>query len=298
MKTLALAFALLAASSVAAEQSAGLDPLISLVENAATPSLDASLPRTAIDAGPEAIPYLKHVLTAGTPEKVSIASAALMYIGGDEAIAALRDEYDRTKSLVAKNVLCIALAARGTREDRDFLMRSLQGKHIGDEWEPIVAAAFSLGVLHAKDALESLRTTAGDGKDGSAASDAASQAVRWIEHGPWKVQLPDQPDESDRIVAAALANGIPWPIDENTWVAARDKSAWHLDHDVWTMHSRDDAGASPMIGHSVHVNPAGDRAILSMGRLLGPLNGSGYDFVLRKVGGVWKVEAVIFAWIS
>ena len=54
----------------------------------------------------------------------------------------------------------------------------------------------------------------------------------------------------------------------------------------------------PTISFQVHIAPDSKKAICSVGLTFGPLNGGGYNFVLRKNVGVWKVIGVMQTWVS
>jgi len=281
----------------AADNSAQVGTIIEIIKSADIRTTnDRALIEAAIDAGPNAVaqitPYLK-----GNKNQQSAALVALAYIGGDTALTTLRRFYDRTHSTEAKAILCFALASRGSSDDRAFLIKSLVGEQFGDEWPPIVSAAFSLGLLRTHEALGALKATAAKEK-GSIASDAASEAIRWIEHGRWEVELPPSASLPDKAIAAALSNGVPRSNESTAFFDKRRGRIWSQKNGDWSYRQGAPERDLPSITFDVHFNPQSTRAIVSVGLMFGPLNGVGYDYLLRSDGNTWDVEGIVFTWIS
>ena len=272
--------------------------LVTLIQSAENDEIDTVLVRAATDATPaelaKAIPWLR------SPKESERAAArvVLAYGGGERALTALQREYNRTRDTQAKALLCFALAARGSPEDRAFLIQSLRGEHFGDEWSPIVSAALALGVLRAREATVALRATVAK-EESSIASHAAEEALRWMTKGPWRVNssAPSE-SEADRVIAAAFVNGIPRTHESAQFFDAQRGGTWTLAGRVWKFQRGEHAEGVPTITLEPHINRQNTRAVLSVGLTFGPLNGSGYDYVFRKENGVWKVVGVLFTWIS
>lgn len=285
---LALVCAALAGQARAADQ---LEMILSDPDNVDSAE---KLPIAAVDAGPAAVPFLENQLSTATQDVRAFAAAALSYVGGDRAIDALRREYDRTHDMSLKVSLCVAAASRGSVEDRRFLVEALHGEVIGDEWAPIAAAALSLGVLHAAETTHALRDVVKRDPH-SIAGGNAETALRWIRHGPWRVELPADATSNDRVLAAALANGLPW-TEHATAFNREGNGSWALADGRWTL--RQQALTQSSVTYTVHLSPDGRRAILSIARVLGPLNASGFSYLMHEELGAWTVDSVLFSWIS
>jgi hypothetical protein len=273
-------------------------PLVQLIKasNDDSPN-DRTLIEAAIDASPGTASQVASFLKDGNESQRSAALVALAYMGGETALAALQRYYNRTNDTQAKTLLCFALAARGSGEDRALLMRSLAGEHIGDEWPPIVSSALSPGVLRAREATGALKTTAAK-EEGSIASHAASEALRWIEHGKWDVEREPSASQTDRAVAAVFINGVPRTEEATAFFEEERGRIWVLQNGTWKFRRGARPEGTPSITFNVHFNPQNTRALVSVGLTFGPLNGAGYDYLLRRDGDVWKVDGVLFTWIS
>ena len=270
--------------------------LANIISNPDNFEASQKLPQVAFDAGPPAIGYLESVLKSGSAEQQMFADAALVYVGGPAALDVLSKRNESAADVTTKTNLCIALASRGNSTDVEFLKASLRGKSIGDEWEPIAAAALSLGVLRSSDSIDALHTVA-DREDGSIASGHASAAIRWIRQGRWRVSMHSDATEKDKIFAAVLANGMRWTHDADTVKREADVGFWRLRNGLWTLRPNGHLD-HVSISYSVHVSPDGRRALVSVAQVLGPLDGSGYTYLLREELGAWKVFGVVFSWIS
>lgn len=284
-------------------QSNNLEQLRSIFtkENrATTPPWELKPILQAFDMGETALPLLKDFLIKSNNEnKTYWATHSIATIGGKKAIDIIRGAYKKTKSSLLKSFLCFTLASTGSKEDIEFLIQALQGEHIGDEWPPIQQAAYSLGVLRAKKARSELEHTAKK-KPGTFASDAASDALKWIDGDMWETPQIENTIESDEVILAMIRFGIPRLSESTTFYEKTSKRVWKRKEKTWSYEAQQELSTDtlPSISFSVHIAPDRVRAICSVGLHFGPLNGSGYEFIMKKIDGAWKVVGVMQTWIS
>src|SRR5207253_7286501 len=137
----------------------------------------------------------------------SNAIRAAVYIGGQAAVAIVRQEFERTKNDVFRNelveaALVGALTTVDNTETRKELIKVLKS----DNFRTVVAAAYGLGLFRAKEAIPALQAVPRDRYP--PASQAADLALKWIKNGYFAIDtLPNE--ESRRVVAAVLRNGSP-----------------------------------------------------------------------------------------
>src|ERR1700710_551559 len=93
-----LAAGALACPALAPSSSPAIQKLRSLIDKGADLSnVFDEVPRAAVDAGPEAIPLLREVLSRGPKEQGDVAAVALAFIGGEAAVDLLWQRYRATK---------------------------------------------------------------------------------------------------------------------------------------------------------------------------------------------------------
>jgi hypothetical protein len=245
----------------------------------------------------KAIPILEKALSLPDEEKAYLAGRALAVIGGEQAIAVLRKKCEETKNNWIKSLLCFALASRGKPEDVKYLIDSLQGEHIGDEGAPILSAAYSLGVLKAEQARGPLQQTVE--KNSGFASEAARTALQWMDQKPWQTPQAVSAEGKDGGILTLFRFGIPRSDEADVFIERNTQRIWQRRERSWSYHNGPaPQKETPSIWFNVRISPDGARAFCSVGLLFGPLNGSGYDFVLRKVEGEWRVVGVALTWVS
>lgn len=291
----AMALSLFAAGLETAPGPTPLQHLGNLVAAASSDSLASELAVAAVDAGPAALPMLRfHLRSRDSKGRGLLAAAALAYIGGEEAVDLLRRRFSAPYSVEARVLLALAFASTGRPHERALLVRWLDGEHYGDEWTPIVAAALSLGVLRETDAIPAL-IAAGENAD-SIAGNAAREAVRWMREGSWSVSTGDE--DVHPAIVAVLANGVPSTDRADVFYDPERDSCWFRASNVWQLSKRDCDVDAPRLRFGLHVSPDGRRALISVGLTFGSLDGIGYDYVVSQVGNVWRVQGVMFTWIS
>jgi hypothetical protein len=293
-----LAMLALAFPSLALDSPPDIQRLRSLIERATDPA-DAvdGLPQAAIDAGPSAIPVLREILTRDQSRQGQLAAVALAYIGGETTVDLLLQRFKATKDLQIKSLLATAMAStRLSAENRVFLEDCLRGEQFGDEWMPIVSAAFSLGVLRASESRAALEKTSKE-TPGSIASGAAEEALRWIAVDNWKLEIAPVA-KVEPPIGAVLRNGVPRTNEAARFFDPDRHLYWIREGSTWRVKEADSHGDAPSLSFHVHMSPDGTRALVSVGVTFGPLDGVGYDYVLRKESTEWVVQSVFFTWIS
>lgn len=276
----------------------GIRELQALIDKADPSDAMDDLPRAAIDAGPAAIPILREIVARDHGDRDELAAVALAYIGGETAVDLLLQRFKSTGDPHTKSLLATAMASTGlTAENRAFLEDCLKGEHYGDEWMPIVSAALSLGVLRSSDSREALERTSKK-TSGSIASHAAEEALRWISQGNWKFEPPPTA-KVEPPIGAVLRNGVPRTDEAERFFDPERRLYWIREQATWHVKTETDSPRDvPSLSFRVHMGPDETRALVSVGITFGPLNGTGYDYVLRKEGAEWVVQSVFFTWIS
>ena len=175
---------------------------------------------------------------------------------------------------------------------------SLSGGHYGSEWPPIQQAAFSLGVLRAKEVKSALEQTASK-KEGFASA-AAECALKWFDGDIWRVTPGQNISTRDSVILSLIRFGIPRMDESTSFLEKESYRVWRREGKTWMWESTNKASLEdiPTISFQVHIAPDSKRAICSVGLTFGPLNGGGYNFVLRKNAGVWGVIGVMQTWVS
>ena len=212
-----------------AGQNPATNRLLELINGGDVDSVEDKLPRAAVDAGPPALPYVRSIVERSTDEdRRGLALVAALYIGGDDAISLIRQEQKRQADEDFGMALATVLASSDTPANR----RELIGILSEDEhWVSTSAAALSLGILRAGEAIPALRVIPREpDRDGSELLDLS---LKWIEKGYWSVaNVPNT--EQGRAIAAVLRNGSP-NIDESDYVFDRiDGGFWTFGPSGWS----------------------------------------------------------------
>jgi hypothetical protein len=136
------------------------------------------LARAAIEAGPVAVPPLRSLLgNANTEEEQLGIFVALAFIGGSDALSIIKKAYDENRELAP--ALAMVLPSVDSKENRRLLLHLLDGDPDG-EHGAIGLAAFSLGLLRAKEARKPLREIVKKWP-GEPPAEAAVVALDWIQ---------------------------------------------------------------------------------------------------------------------
>jgi hypothetical protein len=257
--------------------------------------------RSVLEAGETAIPLLKTGLSDGSnDQRRAVGMYLLSLVGTNEARDILRHQYNLRREPWTKVLLIFCMSVLGDHADVPFLIDSLKGEHYGDEWPPIEQAALALGILRAKEAIPALKSCASE-DTGSIASDAAKEALKWMTHGPPSTpQINDAP-EREQILLTMFRSGIPRTDWANVFYEEDHHLKWSFANGGWTFQKvvfERAASDAPSIRFDVHVTKDHSKALVAVGMTFGPLNGKGYNYLLKKVNGQWKVVAMLSTWIS
>jgi hypothetical protein len=239
----------------------------------------------SVEFGPEAIPYLKEILTLNENDvkkwlnreythkqfnKLKRAATILSIISGDESISILQKLYDSGLTEF-ENELCLAIALRGSDGDIATLIRSLRSKRTNRDY-PIITS-LTLGALHVKEAIHALEDLANDSILENSTN--ARAALAWIKSASTPTIKCNDDYPYRELVSAILKNGIPG-IDQFHYIHdKRNHGVWIRNKDGWIFQKRyriKEKDKLFMDFHS-HIRPDGTKAIVEI-NIKKELNGS------------------------
>jgi hypothetical protein len=243
--------------------------------------------RLSMDAKSPAIPYLKEMLISSDKWKRTLASQALIYIGGDDAISAIAEAY-RSGIDEFSTALCYVVTSRGSERDISYLIDSLRHK----ESQTRTAAALSLGLLRSAKAVPYLEL------EGS--SDALD-ALRWIRSVPVSINDKDTnaiaPVES-KIIHSLLKTGIPKIAQTSKLIDRKRNGIWIRNPNSWEFQRiRVPKAAGPEISFDITLGSDGSHALVSTNIYLGYQIAYGYEYILDKLDSIWSVRTIRYIWI-
>lgn len=253
----------------------------------------------AVELGEAALPQLESRLDKATndQERESLGTA-IAYIGGPSAITSLKAASLRGSSLEVKNRLAFVIPSAPSAELTVLLEKYLEGPHTGTQWPLIVQAAYSLGVMRAHGAVPALRATADQHEQYSTfASSAARDALAWIAGPDTTVRILAK-GPNDDLLGAIVSAGIPTINRSSFWCESSAHRSWSRTRRTWTLKSGCSHGSEPTLGIDVFRSSDGQRAVVSIGFSLGPKDGAGYNYLLRKQGDHWVVTGLEFTWVA
>lgn len=273
----------------AAAQGGATERLLALLRSSDPGRNHKAFLAAVVEAGPAAVPALDRLLGASPnaqSRKYVLSSIGL--IGGSQALLVIRREYDRgEKSL--KPALAAVLATADSPQNRASLVGMLGEDP--DDVATLQAAALALGVLRAPEGASALQSFSATPH--SPEAEIAELALHWMAIGEWRVDVQNG-GERDRVLAAVLRNGIPG-VPEIVPVFDEDTGkVWKYGASGWKS-SRTQAADRAAFGPTASsvISADGTRAAVSVEFRCGPGCGGGfYDFMLRKVGGQWKVQSI------
>jgi hypothetical protein len=258
------------------------------------------LEKAALEVANSGIPIFEKALNSDDEEKRYTAAYFLALIANEKAHDTLLSEYNRTGDMNIKSLLCFVMAATGTPKDVKFLMDSLEGEQIGNDWQSIESAALSLGVLKRKEAETALKNCAERGGHETIGGDAAECALKWMERQPTAPQETSAP-EREQIILAMFRSGIPRTDWSNNFYERDKNLRWSFANGIWRYDpvvSNFATKSLPAINFDVYVTADDSDALVAVGMTFGPMNGKGYNYRLRKQNGSWKVIGIFSTWIS
>jgi|SRR5579864_277834 len=218
------------------------------------------------------------VLVAALQEDKTVTRAArsLAYIGGPEErkilLAAVKSEKNSDKRLELSVLLAGALVQPASKEEWAFLENSIQRKKEGRDAVLAFSAALALGMNGSHSALQLLQKEevarpAADTSDDSAKEIAT--AIQWIKHKRANSNTSSSGSDSEKITKIVLANAF---------YAQGDSDQPSVERTVFTKDKT--------------------RALATVQIYHGPKNAQGYDVVLQKSEGVWKIVGIWFSWAA
>lgn len=246
----------------------------------------------ANDAGPSVVPYLRQMLLSKDKQKSAIASTLLGDVGGEEAIIALQQIHNAKPGMYL-DPLCRAMASRGTQEDIIFLTKALSQPPPNDWWQDRVTAAFSLGILRAKEAVPALYDAASKAHRYELHGAVAEDVIFWILNDPMSVVARDvRPPDRD-IISAIIVNGIYGIRGLSSLFDRNLKGYWVRKNDLWTfIRKRRTELLGPEISFNIHLSPDGTRALVRVDLEIETNSGFFYSYVLQKTNHAWKVRSI------
>lgn len=225
--------------------------------------------------GDKAVPSLIKFLSGPDQEKRIAAARALAYIGNQEGDQALRtaaktEQDNETKSAIL-SYLAGGMVGTTSESDLNFLKRSIQIAPLSDDGEPgmpAISAALALGMMARNDSLGLLRKIAKEDEIGSA---EIAEALRWIENR-----------------RSAQHTGAGTPTNDD------DRVKKILLNDTFFA----EAKPGEVSISALTFNHKRDKVLVSLDMYRAPRERYGYDLVLAKKNGDWKVVGIWFAWIA
>lgn len=231
--------------------------------------------RALFGLGDDAVPSLIRFLSDSDMGTRAGAARGLAYIGNEKGIEALRIAVRAERDKEAKSAISCFLAGglveTKSEADLHFLRRSVQSARLVDDNEKSFAgfcAALALGMKGSSDSLPMLRKFAGtDLVD----SEEIGKAILWIEEKSASRQALTARGASDEDLIKTL-------VLDNTFFAKKERDKTSVD--------------------SLTFNRARNKVLVSVEIYLNPKSARGYDLVLTKVNGDWRVVGIWFAWIA
>lgn len=225
--------------------------------------------------GDEAVPTLIRFLSDPDNEKRIGAARGLAYIGNREGMQALQNALKSEKNKEVKSAMSSYYAGGlvGTLSESDlhFLKSAVETARFTDDDDesafPAISAALALGMMRRKDSLGLLRKVA---KQDVIGSEEVSEAIQWINKPrPRQTRIGTSTSEDDLVKNAIL------------------KDTFFVEG------KRDETSVSELT-----FNRERNKALVSLDIYQSPRTRYGYDLVLVKNHGRWKVVGIWFAWIA
>lgn len=237
---------------------------------------DGEAVQKIFELGSAAIPNLIAALQKGT--NVERASRALVYLGGPEDRKVLRGlietEKDPEKKWVMAGFLAGALVQPASPEDWGFLRSCLAGYKDETKNYATLSAVIALGINASPKALELLQPVADAPQKRGSENDnvvEARQAIRWIkEKSLVKTSISNEKgSDSEQIKETIL---------QRAFMVAGEVNKVSFDDASFTENRK--------------------RALVSLKVPASNGNPQGYDIVLQKEFGVWKIIGAWYTWAA
>jgi hypothetical protein len=230
--------------------------------------------RELFTLGDEAVPSLIKFLTDPGNEKRGGAARGLAYIGNQQGIRALRHtikaETDEETKSAMTCFLAGGLVGAKSESDLHFLMGSVERANFADDDEkdwPAICAALALGMMGSSDSLPIMRKAAGADL---LHSEELGKAIRWMESKSNPRQATLGPSLSDEEL-------IKKTVLEGTFFS-EERSETSVEEVIF--------------------NRQRSKALVSLEIYQSPKSARGYDLVLAKESGAWRVVGIWFGWVA
>lgn len=238
---------------------------------------DDEVSRAIFQSDKSAVPALVTGLQRG--ESVTRAARGLAYVGGPDErkilLRAIKTEKDSSKRSELSSLLAGSLVEPTSKEEWDFLEKCFRGykEKINEEAFVPFSAALALGTNGSQFALQLLERAAAIGGPSNKENDSAkvvADAIRWIKHHPIDKRTPPETgsDTAD-ITKIVLQN------------------AFYSDQTV-----------SQSSIQGIVFNEDRRRALVTVDVNQGSKDAHGYDIVLQKNAGTWRIVGIWFTWAA
>jgi hypothetical protein len=237
---------------------------------------DSDAIRLIFKKGGSALPTILASLREG--RNVERASEALAYLGGPAERKVLRtviaSQKDDERKWIMSSFLAGALVEPTSEEDWIFLGKCLGGYKNDDQSIASFSAALALGVNASPRALRLLETAVRPDERTNPENDTvaeAMEAIGWIkQRGPRRSSGSAETDsDSDRFKDI---------VTENAFFVPADRTLTSFGKIEFTDENR--------------------RALVPVEIYRGPKNAQGYNVVLQKGPGGWKIMGVWMSWVA
>ncbi|HTW59162.1 MAG TPA: hypothetical protein VMD99_13605 [Terriglobales bacterium] len=237
---------------------------------------DVEAVRRIFELGGEAVPALVSALREGTD--VERASRAFVYVGGPEERKILRElvatEKNPEKKWVMAGFLAGALVEPVSREEWNFLQSCVEGYNDQAQGYASFSAALALGINASPRALQLLQSVASAGQKSGSENDTveeSEQATRWANRrSALKVSTPNENQ--------AVSDVIKQTILRDAFFAV--------------------GGAKKVSFGEISFTENRTRVLVSLEVPARNGNPQGYDVLLQRRAGVWKIVGAWFAWAA
>lgn len=223
----------------------------------------------------EAVPSLIKFLSDPDKERRAGAARGLAYIGNQRGMQALRVAVNGEKDNETKSAMSYFLAGglveAASKSDLDFLRSSAEKARLANDDKsafPAVSAALALAMMGRTDSLAILRRVA---KADVISSEEIAKAVRWLESKSKALPPSLGPAASDEELIKKV-------VLQGTFFAEK---------------GQDETTATQLT-----FNRQRNKVLVSVEVHQSPRSARGYDLVLAKENGVWRVVGIWFAWIT
>jgi hypothetical protein len=250
----------------------------------------------ALDAKPDCVPILARRLADRNDTRYA-AAYALALLNDPQAQDALYARLARGRDIRLKALAAMGAGSVRRPKDVSFLCEALHGEPFGDEWPPIEAAALSLSVRGAPECRHALEQAAKG--ESSISGGAAFVALSTAAAKP-RCRGGSPLGDSEGAVRAVMNCAVPRSEEAPAFYEAAQNRVWFYAAGGWATRAPDatEPRLLPTISFTTVFGQRGERGLVSLALTFGPLNGSGYDYLVAREGSEWVVIALQSTWIS